>query len=113
MHELSLIQSIVKRLEALCRDEQADGIERVYVSIGDLCGISVAAFEAGLPLAVQDSALADTDWTLNRVPAKLICKACGVPSETDAFCLVCHQCGSRDVKLVAGTDLTIDRVDLK
>ena len=47
------------------------------------------------------------------VPAAGVCRACGAESELPAFPLACAACGSLDVQLVRGEELTVDALTME
>lgn len=112
MHELSIAQAIIDRIEDLCREEGGAMAEAVHLSVGGLSGVDPVALEYALPIAAVDTALAETVWDVKPIRATVQCRSCGISSVPDDVFAVCGACGSMDVEVIAGREMLIDSVDL-
>lgn len=113
MHELSIALELVERIEALRRDERADAVTQVTLSVGSLSGVDAAALEMAIPIAVEDTALAGAAWDIRPIAAAVHCNACGQETEPDFIFPICAACEATDVTVVRGRELVIDTVELE
>lgn len=112
MHEYSLIQALVDRVEAEARSRGAVAVHRVVVSVGELSGVdpqllatAYETFRAGT--ACQGAAL-----ELKRVEAGWSCPACRRPIPRGAP-LACPACGG-PAELPPGADeILLERIEME
>ncbi len=114
MHELSIAQALVEQVEASAKKEQALRVVRVVIAVGALSGVEPEALRAIFPLVAEETVAADSELVIERVAARVRCRACGHEAPTDdSFFIGCAACGSRDVELVAGRELNITSIELE
>ena len=112
MHEYSLVQALVDRVEAEARSRGAVAVHRVVVSVGELSGVdpqllatAYETFRAGT--ACQGAAL-----ELRRVEADWACPACRRPIPRGDP-LACPACGGPP-ELPPGADqILLERVEME
>ncbi len=112
MHEYSLVQALVDRVEAEARSRRALAVHRVVVSVGELSGVdpqllatAYETFRAGT--VCQGAAL-----ELKCVEAGWACPACRRPIPRGAP-LSCPECGG-PAKLPPGADeILLERVEME
>ena len=108
MHELGLCEAIVGRVE-----ERAGGrpVARVRVRVGRLHHVHPEAFEQSFTIAAAGGAAEDAVADLVLIPVRAHCSACGTDIEADEQILACSSCGSVDVEIVAGDELTLESIE--
>ena len=108
MHELGLCEAILQRVEERAG---ARPVARVRVRVGRLHHVHPGAFEQSFSIAaagsVAESAVAD----LVLVPVRARCQACGAETEADEQVLACPACGSVEVDITAGDELTLESIE--
>lgn len=113
MHELSLACSMVEEVERILHAENATGVDAVTLRIGELSGVDRDALEFACPVAVEDTALEQAEIRLEMVAARVLCKACHAESAPPLPRIVCAQCDSGEVEIVAGREFVIQSVELR
>lgn len=113
MHELSIAQALVERVEAVAARERATRVVRVAIVVGALSGVDPDALMAAFPLVAEGTTAAGAELLIERVPARVRCRACGHEAATCESFIGCAACGSRDVELVSGRELDIRSVELE
>ncbi len=111
MHEYSIVQALVDRVEREARTHAASGVRLVKVRIGTLAGVerellktAYDTFRAGTICAAAELEIEsiDAQWECGRCGApigrgeRLICAACGVPGH-----------------LVQGDEILLERIELE
>lgn len=111
MHEWSLVQVLLTRVDEEARKHGAVAVRRVEVSIGELAGVEPALFESAYALFRPDTLCADAPLVLRPVPAAWVCPRCGAPSARGAapWCAACA-CPAR---LEAGEGIVLERLELE
>lgn len=113
MHELSIAQALVEQLEKLVAENGATGIAGLTLSIGTLSGVDPDALEMAFPLAAESTAAAGAKLTLSLETARAFCKDCSRGFEPEFPFFVCEVCGSGNVEIAGGRELSIKTVDLR
>jgi hydrogenase nickel incorporation protein HypA/HybF len=112
MHEYSLVQSLVERVEAEAAARRALAVHRLSVRIGELSGVDPGLFQTAYDTFREGTVCARAELVLVRVPATWSCPGCGRRIATGAP-LRCEPCG-RPARLDDGGDaLTLDRIELE
>jgi hydrogenase nickel incorporation protein HypA/HybF len=111
VHEYSLIQSLVGRVEAEVQTHHATSVRRIKLRVGELSGV-----DADLLATAYDTFRAGTvcraaELEIERVPARWACQRCGVPVRPGGplRCPECHDAAA----LVEGDDIILSQVELE
>jgi hydrogenase nickel insertion protein HypA len=110
VHEYSLVQDLVERVEGLARSHRASSVRRVCVRIGALAGVEPDLFVSAFEVCQLGTACAGATLEVARVEARWDCAACGTAVASGAI-LRCGVCGA-PARLAAGDELTLDRVEM-
>ena len=113
MHELSIAQSIIERVEEIRHEHGAPGIASVQLQVGTLSGVDPYALELAFTVAVEGTPYGETQWKIVSVPASVACRACGATTQPDGPFPICMRCDSADVEIVAGRELMIETLELE
>jgi len=112
VHEYSLVQSLVDRVETLVRERSATAVHRVVVSVGELAGVDPGLFRTAYETFRDGTVCERAALELRTVPASWACPACGrsiPPGEV----LACSPCGV-PARLAAGGDaLLLETVEME
>jgi hydrogenase nickel incorporation protein HypA/HybF len=111
MHEYSLVQAMMRRVEEEARAHNATGVHRVEVRIGQLSGVEAALFASAYEVLRPGTLCANAELVIAREASEWRCGACGAMVPVDAE-LVCPDCGW-PACLIRGDDLTLERIELE
>jgi hydrogenase nickel incorporation protein HypA/HybF len=110
MHELSLCGAIADIVTRRSSDRQVDVI---HVQVGQLRQVVPDTLVFCWTLVTADTNLDGSALEVERVPAVLACKKCGVEGPLgDSFAMACAACGGIDVSVVAGEEFLVTALDL-
>ncbi|MEO5334723.1 MAG: hydrogenase maturation nickel metallochaperone HypA [Magnetococcus sp. YQC-5] len=112
MHELSLVTAMVQQIEAIMKKEGAKQLESVSMAIGALSGVEPESFAFCFPLVIEETPLKGAKLIIDKIPLRLGCLHCGQATEPDDLWMVCPLCGSSQVEVVTGRELTLTALDL-
>jgi len=111
MHEMGITQSILAASFDAATNAGMTRITEIRISVGELTEtVDFAlqfAFEALTPETMAEGAV----LVINKVPARSLCRDCGVEFIHDRFQMLCTSCGSMNVELLAGRELDIDSIE--
>ena len=88
MHELSIAQALIDKVNRVAETEGATRVMRIAITVGALSGVDPEALEFAFPIAAEGSAAAHASLDITRLPARVLCSECG--RET------CPECNNRD-----------------
>jgi hydrogenase nickel incorporation protein HypA/HybF len=111
MHEYSLVQALLERVEVEAKVRSASRVERVVVRIGDLAGVERELFATAFRTFTAHTICDGADLVIVKVPADWRCLRCERPIERGQV-LRCPSC-DLPASLVAGGDLVLDRIQME
>lgn len=112
MHELSIAQSIIERVDAIRAAHDSPGIASVQLQVGTLSGVDPYALELAFTVATEDTPYANTQWNIGTIPASVDCRVCGATTTPEGPFPICMHCDSADVEVVSGRELMIDTLEI-
>jgi hydrogenase nickel incorporation protein HypA/HybF len=110
MHELSLCQALIATAERqlAARPECASRtLKTLKVTIGALSGCEPELLERMFPHAARGTAAENASLQITFQPVEIECKGCGGKREVAANDLLCPECNSDQVAMVAGDELLL------
>jgi hydrogenase nickel incorporation protein HypA/HybF len=111
MHEYSIVQALVSRVEREARARQATAVHRLAVRIGSLAGVEPDLLATAYSLFREGTVCAGAELEIQRVPARWECRACaGEVAAGDV--LRCPSCGS-PARLACGDEIVLDRIEME
>ena len=113
VHELGMLHSVVKAVEAAAAKESATVVEAVGLRVGTQSGFIVDALEAAWPLAIAGTPMQDARLELEVIQAAIWCPTCEAEQPIDEFyALVCPACGTPSGNLVRGREFEVAYAEL-
>jgi hydrogenase nickel incorporation protein HypA/HybF len=112
MHEYSLVEALVARVEEEARKRSAIRIARLSVRVGELAGVDAELFQTAYDTFRAGTICAEASLTLTRVPASWSCPSCRQPIPHGAV-LRCAAC-EVPARLDDGSDaLLLDGIEME
>ncbi len=112
MHELSVVQALLREIEAIAIAHRATAVLRVTVQVGPLSGVESALLAAAFDASRDRCLLERTDLVLESTTVTVRCRECGESSSVTPNHLVCRRCGGYRTTLLTGDELLLQRVEL-
>lgn len=110
MHELSICRSIA---DIVNRHASERRVETIHLQVGQLRQIVPDTLVYCWGLVSADTALDGSVLDVERIPARLSCRACGVVAELGEFPIfICASCNSQEVAVLTGEEFLITSLDL-
>jgi hydrogenase nickel incorporation protein HypA/HybF len=111
MHEYSIVQALLERVEREARAHHATHVHRVSVSIGDLAGVEVDLLRTAYDTIRHRTLCHDAELDVHRVAACWECSRCGAPIQAGTP-LWCTTCGTA-ARLKTGDEIMLDRIEME
>lgn len=113
MHELAVCQGLIAAVERVAARERAGRVTGLTVKLGALCGVEPSLLENAFAIARAGTIAATANLTIAALPVRIACDACGDLAEVPAGRLLCPRCASWQVRVVAGEELELARVEFE
>lgn len=110
MHELSIADAIVS---IAARNARGKRVALVEVEIGALRQVVPDALAFAFELCAKGTAVEGAELRIEDVPVQVACTQCDETSRAPDFPLRCARCGSLDVEVVAGEELSVEALELE
>jgi hydrogenase nickel incorporation protein HypA/HybF len=112
MHELSLMESLGRRVLEVAEQEGAERVVAIRLRIGSLSGVDPEALRFAAVVVLAGTRAAGAPLTIEAIPAAFWCAPCAAEFEAgDGNCL-CPRCGTLSRQLLRGRELSLVAVDL-
>ncbi|HEX5383490.1 MAG TPA: hydrogenase maturation nickel metallochaperone HypA, partial [Propionibacteriaceae bacterium] len=108
MHELAIAESIVQAVQSRIGDRP---VRSVHLQVGQLSGVLIDALTFSFELAASGTPLEGAELLIDEPRGRLHCRTCGHDVGRDDLLLLC-ECGSADVEVTAGRELTLVSVEV-
>jgi len=113
MHEYSIVQSLIERVEHEAVARGAKRVVRLWVRLGELSGVEPDLLATAYDTFREHTICEGAPMELDRIAAAWACSRCGgeLPSNvTDALrCPRCHA----PATLVAGDEILLSRIEME
>jgi hydrogenase nickel incorporation protein HypA/HybF len=110
MHEYSIVQALVERVEAEARLRRAAGVHRLAIRIGELSGVDVELLTTAFATFRERTICENAELDVQSIPARWECPECR--DEVRESFLRCVRCGS-PARLATGDEIMLDRIELE
>ena len=111
MHELAITESILEIALRHGRSAGATRITDLHLVIGELSSVVDESVQFYWDIVSEGSAAAGATLHFRRVPARLVCRACG-HSYSPRQALPCPACGREDISVAAGEEFYLEAIDV-
>jgi len=111
VHEYSIVQALLCRVDEEARARHATAVHRLSVRIGELSGVEprllASAYEVFRERTVCDGA----ELAIESVPARWVCPACEAAIMQGSI-LTCADCGT-PARLAEGDEILLVRIEME
>jgi len=112
MHELALIQGIIKICREKAKAEQALSIKSITLEIGEFAGVSLPSLEFGFEVASRGTMAQNASLGIEEIPAQGECPTCGATYQGLAALDICPQCQT-PLTLLQGRELRVKSMEIE
>ncbi len=111
MHEYSIVQSLLERVEEHAQAHGALAVSRLAIRIGAMSGVEAGLLATAFETIRARTICANADLEIRSVPACWACVPCGTNLQPGAL-LRCPTCGG-PARLVAGDEIILDQIEME
>ena len=111
MHEYSIVQALLDRVEQEVRALRATRVHAVRVCIGELAGVEIELLQTAYETVRHGTVCEAAPLSISRVTAQWSCPRCGGRIPAGAA-LQCGTCGIA-AELLSGDEILLDRIELE
>jgi hydrogenase nickel incorporation protein HypA/HybF len=112
MHEYSLVEALMRRVEQEARRRNALAVHRLAVRVGELAGVDPELFQTAYETFREGTICARAPLTVTRVEASWSCPRCRAPIAKGAI-LRCAACDVPARLDDGGDALTLDAIEME
>jgi hydrogenase nickel incorporation protein HypA/HybF len=111
VHEYSIVQALLERVDAEADRRGATAIHRIAVRIGELSGVDPTLLQTAYTLVRERTRYTGAELDIESVAAVWQCPVCQRAIGAGDF-LRCTRC-ARAAELVAGGEIMLDRIEME
>lgn len=111
MHEYSIVQALLDRVDAEARARSAVSVARVRLAIGRLAGVESELLKSAFEMARTGTFCADAELEVRDVEPCWSCRECDVELAAGQV-LRCPSCGA-PARLAAGDEIVLESLELE
>lgn len=111
MHEYSIVQSLLDRVESEAAAHGATTVHRLWLKIGEMSGVETSLLRSAYETFTDRSICAHAELEILPVAARWGCPGCGTEVAHGAA-LRCADCGG-PARLVAGDEIVLERIEME
>jgi hydrogenase nickel incorporation protein HypA/HybF len=110
MHELGIVNQIVKQLDAYMIEHDIRQIDTIVLQIGALSSVYPKYIEDVYPIAVEKTRLKDTKLEIDVTPGIGKCNECGFVYNLVENQNKCPRCTSGGFSIISGREFMIKQI---
>jgi hydrogenase nickel incorporation protein HypA/HybF len=111
MHEYSIVQALMERIETEAAARGSIAVERVVVRIGELSGVDVGLLHTAYMTFRERTLCERAPLEIAEVAAEWSCRSCGEPIARGAV-LKCAACAG-PARLRQGDEILLERIEME
>lgn len=112
MHEMGIVEGILRTSLDVAREEKAVRINTISVSVGELTEVVETALEFAFDVLKEDTMAENATLVVTMIQPKSRCAQCGHEFQHDKWDMTCPECGGLLVETIEGRELRIDSIDV-
>ena len=113
MHELSLMEEVLRQALTAAAAEGATCIEAITLRVGDLAGVEEDALRFAFPVVIEGSIAEGAELRIEREAALCDCAACNDSFPARDGCCECPRCGTISRRLISGRELRLVALEVR
>jgi hydrogenase nickel insertion protein HypA len=111
VHEYSIVQALLERVEAEAHARGASSVHRLHVRIGEASGVEIDLLRTAYGVFRERTLCEKADMTIVPVPVRWECPRCVAPIPAGSI-LRCPEC-SEPARLSQGDEIILDRIEME
>ncbi|HUX58469.1 MAG TPA: hydrogenase maturation nickel metallochaperone HypA [Bacteroidales bacterium] len=112
MHELSIVQNIIKIVAIEAKNSGVERVTEVNLEIGQLSGIEFSSLEFAFKNLSPGSVIEGAEIYIEKPGGTARCSKCGNEFSIDTFLGSCNLCNSFDLEIIRGKELRVKSITI-
>lgn len=112
MHELSLIQEMMKVLEEQVEAHKVKKVHLVSLSVGKMMTVVPESLIFCFEILSQGTSFEGAKLEIEEIPVKCRCKDCGEEFLVESFTFFCPKCDSINLEQLSGNEFLIHHLEV-
>ena len=112
VHEMSVASGIMKVLGKKLSEQGPCKLTALELVLGELSGIDRESLRFALDILLDEAGYHGVEVRFEPEPAVFKCSACGWQGRLEAFTLACPECNGRDLGIISGQDISLERIEI-
>ncbi len=112
MHELSLAEAVNNTIKELCERSAWTRVRRIVLKVGHMRQVDPELLVFAFDVVSKGTLSEGAELSVLELPVVFKCNACGENVTSEATAFICLNCGSTDVELLSGMELTIESMEV-
>ncbi len=114
MHEMSLMQSLLKIVEQKAKEKNSTKVLSISISVGALSGVEPDLLSFAFDSFSDGTCAKGAKFFINKKPLVIHCKHCGVvESGANEYLFQCPKCKSDQISIPENDELLIEKMELE
>lgn len=111
MHEYSIVEALMRRVEGEARSRAAISVGRIRVALGELSGVDPALLATAYELFRERTLCQGAELEIHTVPASWVCPSCGRAFARGEIlrCLACQS----PARLASGDEIVLEQIEME
>lgn len=111
MHELGLMDSVIKTVRRIIKEENLNYVQKIVLEVGELSGVVPHFITDCYKAVVADTEYENTELVIEIVPGIARCNDCCIEFKIDIEKLSCPFCSGKNLTPIDGKDLIIKEIE--
>ncbi len=111
MHELGLMDALLRTVRRVCAEEDVAHVERIVLEVGELSGIELPYLYDGFRAVAHGTDFEDTELVVETVPGVLHCLDCKIDFPLRNQELFCPECFGKNLSIRSGRDMVLKSIE--
>ena len=113
LHELSLTESVNNAILNLCERSGWRRVRRIVLKVGGMRKVNPELMSFAFSVVSKGTVTEGANLSILSMPIVFRCRACGKVADSESTAFLCPKCGSPDVELLSGLELSIDSMEVE
>ena len=129
LHELSVAQSVVKRVIEYKNKKNLGKVTKIMIEIGEYSFLNEEQLKFGINAMIEDTELSNVNIKITEKKGRIRCSECGYEGEPDTelseeeeekyhlnkslLSFKCPKCSSKNTKIISGRDVNLKGIEVE
>ncbi len=113
VHELSICQALLEQVSDIAAEHESVLVMKITIEVGPLAGVDPVLLSSAFACLRSGSCARHAELVIDKTGVTIECASCGAQSQASPNRLVCGACGAFRIRVLAGNELRLRRVELE